>query len=469
MMTPTAPVGAPQTWLDGIAAHARDTLVDAEVQGAISGPGWLSVRIGGRFLWLFAHGSDRMVWIADTPFPGRLLKLLGRHARSPFPPHLGGRRVGRVAVLTTPAGPPDGLEIHLEPAPEHVLRVRFFPKPGAIWVTTAAGEDLARQGRMEGDTLEGRPPTATDFDPIAHVARCEAALRERLRRQTARTLRQRTDQVRKRAQRRVWQLEGDLEDARADHGIRATADLLAAHLHEIDAGRDHVELVDFDGNAVRVELDPSRPPAANLDRWYKRAARAERKIEQVQSRLEDARAALTEAIDRHDAVRTLDEDASLDAWLDFADAHELDPAPSTPKPASKRGRPDESRLPYWAFSLGAWELRVGRSARDNDALIKAHAHGRDLWLHAQGVAGSHVIVRSGGKDVPRAIVEAAGRLAAHYSRAKTSATVPVLVVERRYVRKPRKAAPGEVVTERAKTIFVEPGVPKNCVRADDDA
>lgn len=464
-----ASVGAPHLWLDGVAHQVATAFADASVESSISGPGWLSLRVGGRFLWFFAHGADRMIWVADAPLPARFLKLLGRHARSPFPPHVGGRRVARVDVLATPDGPVDGLAIELGPAPAHVLRVRFFPKPGAIWVTTADGEDLARQGRMEGEELHARTPAPEDFDAHAHASRCEASLRERLRRQTARTLRQRADQSRKRAQRRVWKLEGDLAQAREDRDVRRTADLLAANLHAIEAGSAHVDLVDFDGNAVRVELDPARPPHANLDRWYKRAARAERKIEQVDARLVEARTELDAALEVHDALEALDDTTDLDTWLDVADAHGLDPAPTAPKPASRRGRPDADRLPYWRYTLKGWELRVGRSARDNDDLIKSHAHGRDLWMHAQGVPGSHVILRSGGRDVPRAIVESAARLAAHYSRAKTSATVPVLVVERRYVRKPRKAAPGEVIADRAKTVFVEPGIPDACRRADDDA
>ena len=467
MNAPTAPVGAPQKWLDGLARHLRDALAGAPVEGAVSGPGWLSVRVGGGFLWLFAHGADRMVWLADEPLPGAWLRLLGRHARSPFPAHLRARRIDTLHVLENPGGAADGLRIDLGPTPLHRLQARFFPRPGAIWIASDGGDDLARQGRMEGDPLEPRDPgDAPDFDPAEHGRRCEAALRERLRRQTARTLRQRVEQTRKRAQRRVWQLEGDLREARADQDVRAKADLLAAHLHAIEPGREHVELVDFEGRPVTIELDPARSPAANLDRWYKRAGRAERKVEQVGVRLEESRTALATAEDLHARLETFDDETPLETWLDFAEAHDLDPAPRTPKPASERGRPDADRLPYWSFVLDGWELRVGRSGKDNDLLLKSHAHGRDLWLHAQGVPGSHVVLRTGGKEVPRGVIEATARVAAHYSRAKTSATVPVLVTERRHVRKPRKAAPGEVVPDRAKTVFVEPGIPSRCRRAD---
>ena len=67
--------------------------------------------------------------------------------------------------------------------------------------------------------------------------------------------------------------------------------------------------------------------------------------------------------------------------------------------------------------------------------------------------------------MPRAIVEDAARIAAHYSKSKTSGTVAVHVVERHaYVRKARKSPPGTVKLERAETVFVEPGIPPRWVQ-----
>ena len=72
-----------------------------------------------------------------------------------------------------------------------------------------------------------------------------------------------------------------------------------------------------------------------------------------------------------------------------------------------------------------------------------------------------MVIRSGGRPVPKAIVEDAARIAAWYSKSKTSGTVAVHVVERRYVRKGRKAPAGTVKLDRAETVFVEPGIPNH--------
>ena len=70
-----------------------------------------------------------------------------------------------------------------------------------------------------------------------------------------------------------------------------------------------------------------------------------------------------------------------------------------------------------------------------------------------------MIVVSQGREVPGPVVEFAARIAAWFSKAKHSETVGVIVTERRYVRKPRKAKAGAVIAERARTLFVSPAEP----------
>ncbi len=105
-----------------------------------------------------------------------------------------------------------------------------------------------------------------------------------------------------------------------------------------------------------------------------------------------------------------------------------------------------------------WEILIGKNAKNNDLLTFKFAHKYDYWLHAQGVPGSHVIIYQTDKNIepPMAIIEKAASIAAYFSAAKTSATVPVNYTKVKYVRKPRKSEPGAVLITHSKTIFVEP-------------
>jgi predicted ribosome quality control (RQC) complex YloA/Tae2 family protein len=114
--------------------------------------------------------------------------------------------------------------------------------------------------------------------------------------------------------------------------------------------------------------------------------------------------------------------------------------------------------PYKQHIHQGWEIWIGKSAKDNDEMTFKRCNREDIWLHAQGVSGSHVIIRS--KDfshpVPQQILFHAAQLAAGHSRAKHSSYVPVIYTKVKYVRKPKGSAPGEVSAERVKSIFAEP-------------
>ena len=122
----------------------------------------------------------------------------------------------------------------------------------------------------------------------------------------------------------------------------------------------------------------------------------------------------------------------------------------------------EAREPFRRFPLpGGLEAWVGKHAKGNAELTTRYASPHDLWLHARGVPGSHVVVRRPSKTVmpDRRAVEMAAALAAHYSDARTQALVPVIVTERKYVRPVKGGPPGLVRVDREDVILVEPKRP----------
>jgi predicted ribosome quality control (RQC) complex YloA/Tae2 family protein len=109
-------------------------------------------------------------------------------------------------------------------------------------------------------------------------------------------------------------------------------------------------------------------------------------------------------------------------------------------------------------SSDGYEVVVGRSARDNDQLTFKVARPNDLWLHAGDYPGSHVIVRNSKREeVPhRTIIEAA-QLAAKFSQASKDSKVTVHFTPRKFISKPKGAAPGLVRMSSFRSITVEPG------------
>jgi predicted ribosome quality control (RQC) complex YloA/Tae2 family protein len=112
------------------------------------------------------------------------------------------------------------------------------------------------------------------------------------------------------------------------------------------------------------------------------------------------------------------------------------------------------------FEIGGFEVLVGKGARENDELTFGVAEPRDLWLHAAGHAGSHVVIRNPDAlpELPREVVEQAARLAAWHSKARNArGKVEVHVCRAADIRKPRGVPPGTVQLKQWRAVRVYPG------------
>lgn len=97
---------------------------------------------------------------------------------------------------------------------------------------------------------------------------------------------------------------------------------------------------------------------------------------------------------------------------------------------------------------------MGKNNLQNEYVTNRLASSNDTWLHTKDIPGSHVVIRS--TDFGEATLEEAAQLAAYFSQAKESSSVPVDYTFIRHVRKPSGAKPGFVIYDHQKTLFVTP-------------
>jgi predicted ribosome quality control (RQC) complex YloA/Tae2 family protein len=247
-------------------------------------------------------------------------------------------------------------------------------------------------------------------------------------------------------ERRLRRLDEEQSGAAAEaRDLRGRADVLMSRLHEVKRGMAEVTLPDFAGGTVTLELDPSLSAADNAAKLYDTARRRDR-----------AAARIPELLGKAHRERERLEALAARVRTGTAAPQELERLERT---RGTPGRDAAAPLPYRVYRTSSGlEVRVGRGSRSNDELTFRHSSPNDVWLHARDVAGAHVILRWPRADAnpPAADIAEAAVLAALSSRARTSGTVPVDWTRRKHVRKPRKAAPGLVIPERVRTVFVEP-------------
>jgi predicted ribosome quality control (RQC) complex YloA/Tae2 family protein len=169
--------------------------------------------------------------------------------------------------------------------------------------------------------------------------------------------------------------------------------------------------------------------------------------------------------ERYDLLKRLHEDVTMaetrQAWDEFL-ARNRDRLAKAGFPVSTGSKPAEHAPPFRVFTVeGGFQVWAGKDSRNNDLLTMKHARPNDLWFHARGSGGSHVVLRmgSGKGEVSKRAIEQAAAIAAYYSKMKSSKLVPVAMTQRKYVRKPRGAPAGTVAVEREKVLLVEPALP----------
>ena len=86
------------------------------------------------------------------------------------------------------------------------------------------------------------------------------------------------------------------------------------------------------------------------------------------------------------------------------------------------------------------------------------ATGNDWWFHAKGIAGSHVVVKSNGEELPDRTFEEAGRLAGYYSKGSNQDKVEIDYTEKKNVKKPNGSKPGFVVYYTNYSLVISPDI-----------
>ncbi len=277
----------------------------------------------------------------------------------------------------------------------------------------------------------------------------EAGRLESFRQALNTTVSQATRRV-KRAQDAV---AGDMRSAEDAGRLREQGELILAYLNKVAPGARSVDVPGFDGQPISIPLDPALSAVENAQAYFRRYARAtaaRRRLPQRQAALE-AKHAFLENV----ATAIAQADSADDLWEVEQDLI----AAGLRRRAERTLRP-RAASPVRTFELpGDYRVRVGRSARENDHLTFEVARPDDLWLHARGMPGAHVILSAGSGAVSDAAIEGAARIAAHYSAGRDAGKVPVDVARRRFVRRVRGGRPGQVVYSNERTINVVPGLP----------
>lgn len=256
-----------------------------------------------------------------------------------------------------------------------------------------------------------------------------------------------------RTSKRIAVQRDELIECKNKDALKLYGDLVSANMYRIQKG-DEVLIAEnfYDENLPQVEikLDIMKTPSQNAQYYYneyKKSITAEQKLAEQIEKGEEELAYLDSVFDALTRASTNSDISQL--RLELSEQGYI-------KHSTQKGKPPKALPPVEYKSSDGYCILVGRNNKQNDQLSLKFAEKSDIWLHTQGITGSHVIICTDGATPPDKTIEEAAIIAAVNSKGKSSNLVPVDYCLARYVKKPSGAKPGKVIFTNYQTAFVKP-------------
>ncbi|WP_068774553.1 NFACT family protein [Paenibacillus sp. FJAT-26967] len=252
---------------------------------------------------------------------------------------------------------------------------------------------------------------------------------------------------------KIEKLRETKEAAQDADRFRIMGELLTAHLHEIRKGDKKAAVTNYyeeDQPQQTIVLDPLLTPSENAQRYFKKYTKSKNSLAYVEQQLVQAEMEI-------EYLSSLLQQLGTASLRDIEEIRDELAEQGYVRQRSGKGKrkkkTDKPSVSCFTSSEGL-PIYVGKNNTQNDYVTNRLASSGDTWLHTKDIPGSHVVIRS--QSFGEATLHEAAQLAAYYSQARESSSVPVDYTLVRHVHKPSGAKPGFVIYEQQKTLFVTP-------------
>ena len=232
-----------------------------------------------------------------------------------------------------------------------------------------------------------------------------------------------------------------MKDTEKRDTYRIYGELLNTYGYNVEPGSKSMEALNYYTNEmITIPLDPTMTPQENAKKYFDKYNKLKRTFEALAELTKEVK----EEIEHLESIN-----AALDIALQEEDLVEIKEELTESGYVKRKGGTKKLKVtskPFHYVSSDGFHIYVGKNNYQNDELTFKFATGNDWWFHAKGMAGSHVIVKTGGaEELPDRTFEEAGRLAAYYSKGRGQDKVEIDYIQKKHVKKPNAAKPGFVV------------------------
>lgn len=229
-------------------------------------------------------------------------------------------------------------------------------------------------------------------------------------------------------------------------------ELITAYGYELEPGAKVLNAQNYydDNKEISIPLDPTISPMENAKQYFDKYSKLKRTYDALTTQLAETKEEMEHLESIRTALDIAQEEADLTALKQelteygYIKRRFASGSKKLEKKAAARKSAVKSK-PFHYISSDGYHIYVGKNNFQNDELTFQFAEGGDWWFHAKKLAGSHVIVKCGGAELPDRTFEEAARLAAYYSSGRDADKVEIDYTLKKNVKKPAGGKPGFVV------------------------
>lgn len=265
----------------------------------------------------------------------------------------------------------------------------------------------------------------------------------------------------KKLSKKLEKQEVELLDASDWKHLKEVGDSILAVQHEIKKGmKEHIIFNQYTQKEEIIKLNPKCNAVKNADLYFKKASKGKRGHEICEDKVRETKGSISEVEKKIENLKNvLGLEENSEEYLKAIKAFEnLKEHTSNQNGDDSKKKDKAPKYPYRHYTIDGYDIFLGKNSTQNDEISTRFAKPWDIWLHVAAHAGSHCVIRmqKNAQNPPKHVIEAAAAFSVYYSNAKNTSYADVHVTEGRFVRKRRKAPPGEVIAERCKIVRVAP-------------
>lgn len=284
-----------------------------------------------------------------------------------------------------------------------------------------------------------------NFDSVSSMLREYYASKETLSRihQKSADLRRITTTALERSRKKYDLQDRQLKDTEKRDKFKVYGELLTTYGYELQGGEKQLTCDNYyTGETITIPLDETKTAVENAKRYFEKYAKLKRTCEALTIQIAETKEEIGHLESISNALDIARQEADLSAIKqELTDYGYIRRHNSGKK---KANRPEKNK-PLHYLSSDGFHMYVGKNNYQNDELTFHVATGNDWWFHAKASAGSHVIVKTEGRELPDQTFEEAARLAAYYSKAREQGKAEIDYIQKKHVKKPNGSKPGFVV------------------------